>query len=99
MRTNIYPGKYPWPKRRLSLILPSTNFMQYQKISRNALRSSPNSDIKSLWQDSNTFTNIQCDQYRNAKQALESIQTHHHHRITSELTSQGQVISSIFKYA
>ena len=83
----------------LSLILPSTKFIQCQTIIRNALKSSRNSDIKALWQDSNTFTNIQYDQYRNAKQALKSIQTHHHHRITSELTSQGLVISSVLKYA
>ena len=37
----------------LSLILPSTKFIQCQTITRNALKSSPNSDIKYLWQDSN----------------------------------------------
>ena len=83
----------------LSLILPSTKFIQCQTIIRNALKSSPNSDIKALWQDSNTFTTTQYDQYRNAKQVLKSTQTHHHHRITSELTSQGLVILSVFKYA
>ena len=77
----------------LSLILPSTKFIQCQTIFWNGLKSSPNSDIKALWQDSNTFTNIQYDQYSNAKQLLTSIQTHHHHRITSELTSQGLVTS------
>ena len=83
----------------LSLILPSTKFIQCQTIIRNALKSSPNSDIKALWQDSNTYTNTQYDQYRNAKQVLKSTQTHHHHRITSELISQGLVISTVFKYA
>ena len=83
----------------LNLILPSTKFIQCQTIIRNALKTSPNSDIKSLWLDSDNFTNIQYDQYRNTKQVLKSIQTHHHHRITSELTSQGLVISSILKYA
>ena len=56
----------------LSLILPSSKFIQCQTIIRNALKSSPNSDTKALWQDSNTFTNIQYDQYRNAKQVLKS---------------------------
>ena len=83
----------------LSLILLSTKFIQRQTIIRKALKSSPNSDRTALWQDSNTFTNIQYDQYRNAKQVLKSTQTHHHHRMTSELTSQGLVISSVFKYA
>ena len=82
----------------LNLILPSTKFIQCQYIIRSALKTSPNSDIKSLWLDSDNFTNIQYDQYRNTKQVLKSIQTHHHHRITSILTSQGLVISSILKY-
>ena len=82
-----------------SLILPSTKLMQCQTIIRNALKSSPNYDIKSMRQDSNTFTNIQYDQYRNAKQVLKSIQTYHHHRIRNELTSQGLAISSILKYS
>ena len=83
----------------LNLVLPSTKFIQCQTIIRNALKSSPNSDIQSLWHDSNTFTNIQYDQYRNTKQVLKSIQSHHHHRITNDLTSQGLVISSILKFA
>ena len=83
----------------LNLVLPSTKFIQCQTIIRNALKSSPNSDIQSLWHDSNTFTNIQYNQYRNTKQVLESIQSHHHHRITNDLTSQGLVISSILKFA
>ena len=45
------------------------------------------------------FRYIQYDQYRNAKQVLKSTQHHHQHRITNELTSQGLVISLIFKYA
>ena len=78
----------------LNLILPSTKFIQCQTINRNALKSPPNSDITSLWLNSNNFINIQYDQYRNTKQVLKSTQTHHHrhHRITSELTSQGLVI-------
>ena len=83
----------------LNLILPSTKFIKCQNIIRNALKSSPNSNIKSLWQDSDTFTNIQYDQYRNTKQVLTSIQTRHPYRITSELTSQGLFTSSILKYA
>ena len=63
------------------------------------MKSAPNSDIQSLWHDSNTCTNIQYDQYRNTKQVFKSIQSHHHHRITNDLTSQGLVISSILKSA
>ena len=77
----------------LSLTLPCTKFLQCQTIILNALKSAANPDIKSFWQDSNTFTNIQHDQYRNAKQVLKSVQTHHQHCITIELTSKGLVIS------
>ena len=83
----------------LNLVPPSTKFIQCQTIIRNALKSSPNADIRSLWKDSNTSTNIQYDQYRNAKHVLKSIQTQHHHRITEELTSQGLIITSILKHA
>jgi len=78
----------------LSPILPSTKFIQCQTIIRNASKSSSNSDITSLWQDSNTFTNIQYDEYRNAKQVLKSIQNHHHHRTTNELTSNINTINN-----
>ena len=83
----------------LNLILPFTKFIQCRTIICNALKSSPNCDINSLWLDSYNFTNIQYDQYRSTKQVLKSIQTHHHHRLISELTSQGLVISSNLKYA
>ena len=63
------------------------------------MKSFPNADIRSSWQNSNTSTNIQYDQSRNAKYVLKSIQTQHHHRITEELTSQGLIITSILKYA
>ena len=63
------------------------------------MKSSPNSDIQSLWHDSNTFTNIQYDQYRNTREVLKSLQSHHHHRIINDLISQGLVISSILKFA
>ena len=83
----------------LNLVLPSAKFIQCETILRNALKSSPNADIRSLWKDSTTSTNIKYDQYRNAKHVLKSIQTQHHHRITEELTSQGLIITSILKYA
>ena len=83
---------------RLNLVLPSTKFIQCQTTIRNSLKSSPNADIRYLWQDSNTSTNHQYDQYRNAKHVSNSIQAHHHHSITEEPTSQGLVITSILKY-
>ena len=58
----------------LSLILPSTKFIQCQTTIRNALKSSPYPDIRYIWQDSSKNSNIQYDQYRNAKQVLKAVQ-------------------------
>ena len=65
----------------------------------NTLKSSTIASMRSLWQDSNTSTNIQYNKYRSAKHVLKSIQTQHHHRITEELTSQGLITASIQKCA
>ena len=83
----------------LSLILPSTKFIQCQTTIRNALKSSPNPDIRYLWQDSSQNTNIQYDQYKNAKQVLKAVQQQHQGRLEYELTSQGFIISSSIKFA
>ena len=48
----------------LSLILPSTKFIQFQTTIGNALKSSPNPDIRYLWQDSSQNTNAQYDPYK-----------------------------------
>ena len=46
-------------KYGLSLILPSTKYMQCQVVVRSALKSSPNSDINALWSSSSIGCNIQ----------------------------------------
>ena len=82
----------------LSLILPSTKFIQCQTIMRNALKSSPNPDIRYLWQGSSQNTNVQYDQYKNTKQVLKAVQKQHQGRLEHELTSQDFIISSIIKF-
>ena len=82
----------------MSLVLPSTKFVQCQTTIRNALKSSPNHDIVNLWNETSHHTNIQYDQYRNTKHALKAIQTHNEDRVRNQLLSQGFVISSILKY-
>ena len=79
----------------ISLILPSTKFIQCQTVIRNALKSSPNLDINSLWAETNNGTNIQYDQYRNTKQVLTTIRNSQEDRINHELTSQGFIVSAI----
>ena len=83
----------------LSPILPSTKFIQCQTTIRNALKSSPNPNIRYLWQGSSQNTNVQYDQYKNTKQVLKAVQKQHQGRLEHELASQGFIISSIIKFA
>ena len=83
-------------KYGVSLILPSTKFMQCQVVARNALKLSPNPDINLLWSSSSVGCNIQYDQFRNTKQVLNAIQNDNEDRSHHELKSQGFILSSIF---
>ena len=86
-------------KYGVSLILPSTKFMQCQVVARNALKLSPNQDINLLWSSSSVGCNIQYDQFRNTKQVLNAIQNDNEDRIHHELKSQGFILSSILLHA
>jgi len=86
-------------KYGMSLILPSTKFMQYQVLVRNALKSSPNSDINALWSSSSIGCNIQYDQFRNTKQVLNAIQNDSADRMRHDLKSQGFILTSILLHA
>ena len=80
----------------LSLTLPSTKFLQCQTFLRNALKSSPNDNIRSLWKNTSSGTNIQYDIYRNTKEALKAVQHEHKDRLQNILTSQGSLLSHLF---
>ena len=73
--------------------------MQCQVVVRNALKSSPNSDINALWFSSSIGCNIQYDQFRNTKQVLNAIQNDNEERIRHDLKSQGFIIISILLHA
>ena len=64
----------PKSKYGINFILPSTKFLQCQTVLRNALKSSPNSDINSLWAKTSFRCNVQYDQYKNTKQVVTAIQ-------------------------
>ena len=49
-------------KYGITLALPSTKFTQCQTVIRNALKTSPNLDISSLWAATSKGSNIQYDQ-------------------------------------
>ena len=72
----------------ISIVLPSTKFIQCQTVIRNALKSSQNLDINSLWAETNNGTNIQYDQYRNTKQVLTAIRNSQEDRINHELKTR-----------
>ena len=63
----------PKSKYGINFILPSTKFLLCQTVKRNALKSSPNSDINLLWTQTRFGCNIQYDQYKNTKQVLAAI--------------------------
>ena len=73
--------------------------MQCQVVVRNALKSSPNSDINALWSSSSIGCNIQYDQFRNTKQVLNAIQNDNEDRIRHDLKSQGFILTSILLHA
>ena len=73
--------------------------MQCQVVVRNALKSSPNSDINVLWSSSSIGCNIQYDQFRNTKQVLNAIQHGNEERIRHDLKSRGFIITSILLQA
>ena len=83
----------------MSLVLPSTKFMQCQVVLRNALKLSPNSGINALWSISSIGCNIQYDQFCNAKQVLYAIQNDNEDRIRHDLNSQGFILTSTLLHA
>ena len=88
----------PKSKYGIIFILPSTKFLLCQTVKRNALKSSPNSDINLLWTQTSFGCNIQYDQYKNTKQVLAAIQKDNKSHITHDLKSQGFVISCILAH-
>ena len=51
-------------KYGINFVLPSTKFIQCQTVIRNALKSSANPDVNSLWAATSNGTNIQYDKYK-----------------------------------
>ena len=64
----------PKAKYGINFVLPSTKFSQCQTVIRNALKSSPNSEINSLWAQTSFDCNVQYDLYQNTKQVLNAVQ-------------------------
>ena len=79
----------------LSRYPPSINFSQCQTVARNALKCSPNEDIKHLWKSTSTHTNLQYDRYRDTKEVLNAFRSSQEERLQSHLVSQGSFFSAV----
>ncbi|CAB4041462.1 Hypothetical predicted protein [Paramuricea clavata] len=92
--SNVY---LPYNKPGLNVILPSTKFIQCQTVSRLALKSSTNENIRELWSITSTNRNIQYDIYPNTKDVLKAFRQKNEQRLQNNLTSQGSFFSNIVK--
>jgi hypothetical protein len=92
--SNVY---LPYNKCGLNVILPSTKFIQCQTVSRSALKSSINENIRELWSITSTNRNIQYDIYSNTKDVLKAFRQKNEQRLQNNLMSQGSFFSNIVK--
>ena len=79
----------PHNKFGLNVILPSTKFIQCQTVSRLALKSSINGNVRELWSITSTNKNIQYDIYSNTKDVLKAFRQKNEQRLQNNLISQG----------
>jgi len=83
----------------LNMIFLSMKFSQCQTVFRNSLRSSPNYEIKSLWQSTNCFMNIQYDVYKNTKDVVKAVRSERKHPLQTQLQSQGAILSFVLDHS
>ena len=82
-----------------NIVLPSTRLLQCQTVSRKALQSSPNDEIKNLWKETSNNKNVQYDKYRNTKDVLNHIRKQPEDKLQNHLISQGSFFCSIMKHS
>ena len=88
--TSLFLTKYQF---HLNLQMPSVKFTQCQTVSRNILRSSPNTNVQTLRKNTINGTNLQYDMYHNAEEALKAVKSGNKGRLTHNLPSQGVLLS------
>ena len=74
-------------------------FFQCQTVFLNALRSSPNNNIKSLWKSTNNGMNIQYDVYKKNIDVLKAVRSEHKNHLQTQLKSQGAILSFVLDYS
>ena len=83
----------------LNLLLPPVKFQQCQTVLRNVLKPLSNDAVKSLWRSTSFGMNMQYDTYRNTKQVLKAVRQNHTEKLSSNLTSQGFIITFILNHS
>ena len=68
-------------------------------VSRNALRTSPNTNIQALWKNTRSGMNLQYDIYRNTKDVLKAVKSDSRERLAHQLLSQGAIISFLLDHS
>ena len=79
----------------LSPYPPSIKCSQCQTVARNALKCSPNEDIKHLWKSTSTHKNLQCDRYKDTKEVLVAFRSSQEERLHSQIVLQGSFFSAV----
>ena len=93
--SNVY---LPHNKFGLNVTLPSTKFIQCQTVSRLALKSSINGNMRELWSITSTNKNIPYDIYSNTKDVLKAFRQKNEQRLQNNLIShKGSFFSNIVK--
>ena len=89
--SNVY---LPYNKFGLNVFLGSTKFTQCQTVSRAALKSSINENIRELWSITGTNRNIQYGTYSNTKDVLKEFWQKKKQRLNNGLISEGSNIKN-----
>ena len=87
----------PRSKCGLSIQPPSIKHAQCQIVLRNALKSSRNEAINTLWKTTATSTNIQYDQYKSTKEVLKCFHLLQETKLKDKLFSQGSFFRNMIE--
>ena len=82
----------PQNKFGLNIVLPSTEFIQWQTVSLLALKYSPNEDVKNLWAVTGRY-----DIYKDTKDVLKAVRKQNEQRLQNYLVSQGSFFRNILE--
>ena len=93
--SNVYLSRNKFGQ---NIIPPSIKFTQCQTVHRNALKSSPNDNMKELWTSTSNHTNVQYDSYKSTKEVLKSFHLTQEDKL-NRLTCQGSFLSNVSKFS